>query len=129
MAKVAEVNLITAKIKDIEAKNGVLQSKRNAIQALQKSRPEIVHFIDAIARVTPDGVFLTKIKQNNSNVVLNGKTQSNARVSAFMRNVEASPWLVSPELNVIKGRNNDGRLSDFVLYTKQRKIKTEDEGF
>ncbi|WP_221901930.1 PilN domain-containing protein [Bathymodiolus platifrons methanotrophic gill symbiont] len=65
MAKVAEVNLITAKIKDIEAKNGVLQSKRNAIQALQKSRPEIVHFIDAIARVTPDGVFLTKIKQNN----------------------------------------------------------------
>ncbi|TXL23027.1 hypothetical protein BMR03_04910 [Methylococcaceae bacterium HT2] len=69
------------------------------------------------------------IEPNNSNVVLNGKTQSNARVSAFMRNVEASPWLVSPELNVIKGRNNDGRLSDFVLYTKQRKIKTEDEGF
>lgn len=128
LEKLAEVNLITAKIKDIEIQNSILQSKRSAIQELQKSRPEIVHFIDAIARVTPEGVFLTKLKQNNANVILNGKTESNARVSAFMRNVEASPWLVHPELNIIQGRNNDGRLSDFVLYATQRKIETEDEG-
>jgi len=124
--KVAEVNLITAKIKDIEIQNSILQSKRSAIQALQKSRPEIVHFIDAIARVTPEGVFLTKLAQNNARVILNGKTQSNARVSAFMRNVEASRWLVNPELNIIKGRNNDGRLSDFTLHTTQWKSKAED---
>mgnify|MGYP000202666512 CR=1 FL=1 len=129
LAKVAEVNLITAKIKDIEAQNGVLQSKRNAIQALQKSRPEIVHFIDTVARVTPEGVFLTKLSQNNARVVLNGKTQSNARVSAFMRNVESSRWLINPELNIIKGRNNDGRLSDFTLHANQWKNKAGDEEF
>ena len=128
-AKVAEVNLITAKIKDIETQNGVLQNKRSAIQALQKSRPEIVHFIDAIARVTPEGVFLNKLKQENARVELKGKTQSNARVSAFMRNVEANPWLVDPELNIIKGsnKNKNGQLSDFTLYTKQWQSKEEDE--
>lgn len=129
IAKVAEVNLINAKIKDIETQNGVLQSKRSAIQLLQKSRSEIVRFIDAIARVTPEGVFLTKLKQDNTRVALVGKTQSNARVSAFMRNVEANKWLVDPDLNIIKGsnKNKNGKLSDFTLYAKQWKSKAEDE--
>ena len=128
-AKVAEVNLITAKIKDIETQNGVLQNKRSAIQTLQTSRPEIVHFIDAIARVTPDGVYLTKLKQDNARVELKGKTESNARVSAFMRNVEANQWLIDPDLNIIKGsnKNKSGKLSDFTLYAKQWQSKAEDE--
>ncbi|WP_428355547.1 PilN domain-containing protein [Methyloprofundus sp.] len=128
-AKVAEVNLITAKIKDIETQNTILQSKRSAIQALQKSRPEIVHFIDAIARVTPEGVYLTQLKQDNARVALIGKTQSNARVSAFMRNVEANQWLVDPELNIIRGsnKNKNGKLSDFTLYAQQWKSEAEDE--
>ena len=129
IAKVAEVNLITAKIKDIETQNGILQSKRNAIQLLQKSRPEIVHFIDAIARVTPEGVFLIKLKQDNARVTLVGKTQSNSRVSAFMSNVETNKWLVDPSLNIIKGsnKNKNGNLSDFTLHAKQWKSKAEDE--
>ena len=127
--KVAELTLITAKIKDIQNQNRTLQSKRNAIQKLQKSRPEIVHFFDEIAKVTPEGVFLTKLEQNNSRIALMGKTESNARVSAFMRNVESSQWLVDPELNIIKGssKNKTGRLSDFTLYAKQWHSK-KDEG-
>ena len=96
---------------------------------MQKSRPEIVHFIDAIARVTPEGVFLTQLKQDNARVALIGKTESNSRVSAFMRNVEVNQWLTDPELNIIQGsnKNNNGKLSDFTLYVKQRKSKAEDE--
>jgi len=127
IAKTAELNLITAKIKDIQAKNLILQNKREAIQALQKSRPEVVHFVDEIAKVTPEGVYLTQIKQTDNQVILNGKTQSNARVSAFMRNVEASHWLIDPVLNIIRGTTG-GKLSDFTLHTKQWKSKTEDEG-
>lgn len=128
-AKIAELNLITAKIKNIQEQNTILQNKRGAIQKLQKSRPEIVHFFDEIAKVTPEGVFLTKLKQDSSRVALIGKTQSNARVSAFMRNVEASQWLVEPQLNVIKSSTKKtGKLSDFTLYTKQWESKAEDEG-
>ncbi len=128
--KIAELNLVTAKIKDIQEQNSILQSKRDAIQKLQKSRPEVVHFFDEIAKATPEGVFLTQLRQEATRVALIGKTQSNARVSAFMRNVEASQWLVDPELNIIKGnsKNEDGGLSDFTLYAKQREIKAEDEG-
>lgn len=77
--------------------------------------------------MTPEGVFLTQLKQTDSQVILEGKTQSNARVSAFMRNVEASHWLVDPTLNIIKGTNKDSQLSNFTLYAKQWTSKTEDE--
>ena len=72
-------------------------------------------------------------EQTNVNAVqlveLKGKTQSNARVSAFMRNVEANQWLIDPDLNIIKGsnKNKNGKLSDFTLYAKQWQSKAEDE--
>ncbi|MCK5356298.1 MAG: PilN domain-containing protein [Methyloprofundus sp.] len=127
--KIAELNLITVKIKNIQKQNAILQSKRNAIQKLQKSRPEIVHFFDEIAKVTPEGVFLTQLKQGDTRIALTGKTESNARVSAFMRNVENSQWLVKPELNIIQSGSTDknAKLSDFTLYTKQWESKVEDE--
>ncbi|NOQ63614.1 MAG: pilus assembly protein PilN [Methyloprofundus sp.] len=125
--KSAELKLVTAKIKDIREQNETLQNKRAAIQVLQKSRPEIVHFFDEIAKVTPEGVFLTELRQRSERIELRGKTQSNARVSAFMRNVEKSDWLNTPQLNVIKGasKNKKGALSSFTLYTKQWKSKVE----
>jgi len=128
-AKIAELNLITAKITNIKTQNSILQNKRNAIQALQKSRPEIVHFIDEIAKVTPEGVHLKSLRQDSTNISLVGKTESNARVSAFMRNVEASKWLIEPELNVIQGSNKvkGQKLSDFTLTAKQWKSK-DNEG-
>ncbi|NOQ17066.1 MAG: pilus assembly protein PilN [Methyloprofundus sp.] len=130
-AKIAELNLITARIRDIQAQNAILQSKRTAIQELQKSRPEIVHFFDEIAKSVPDGVFLNRLKQDSERVELNGKTQSNARVSEFMRNVETSKWLVDPELNIIQGGNKDKsktkKLSDFTLYVKQWKNKEDED--
>ncbi len=128
-AKIAELTLITAKIKNIQEQNSILQSKRSAIHKLQKSRAEIVHFFDEVAKVTPEGVFLTELKQAASRIELKGKTQSNARVSAFMRNVENSQWLIDPDLNIIKSSsiNKDDRLSDFTLFTKQWESTVEDE--
>lgn len=126
-AKIAEVNLIIAKIKDIKTQNLHLQSKRSAIQRLQKSRPEAIHFIDAVAKVIPEGVYLTQLKQDDTGIELTGKAQSNAHVSEFMKNVEANQWLVDPELNIITGRNNEARLSDFTLLAKLWKSKAKDE--
>jgi len=128
-AKVAELRLITKKIKDIKEKKTIIDNKREAIQRLQKSRPEIVHFIDEVAKVTPEGVYLTKLQQETARVIMQGKTQSNARVSAFMRNVEASKWLVDPVLNIIKGsrQGGNGKMSDFTLYVKQWGNKVDED--
>ena len=60
------------------------------IEKLQRSRPEIVHVFDEIARTLPDGVYLTGIKQNGTRLKFEGVAQSITRVSAFMRNIDGS---------------------------------------
>lgn len=117
-------------IKDIEEKKKQLQTKIDLIQQLQESRPEAVHLFDEIPKITPDGVYLTKLTQTGSELIFEGKSESNARVSAFMRAIEASSWLQKPTLAIIKlpdklssNKNDTEPLSDFSLHALQGKQK------
>jgi type IV pilus assembly protein PilN len=119
-------------IKDIEEKKSKLLAKIELIQKLQQSRPEIVHLFDEIPKTTPDGVYLTKFTQRGSELIFEGKSQSNARISAFMRAIEASPWLQTPTLNVIQSpdkqspdKTDTEHLSDFMLHARQGKQNAE----
>ena len=56
-------------------------------------------------RVLPEGVYLTNFEQKGKSLTLNGKAQSNARVSALMRGVDKSEWLTGPLLDVIQTDN------------------------
>jgi type IV pilus assembly protein PilN len=121
-------------IKDIEEKKSKLLTKIDLIQKLQESRPEIVHLFDELSKTMPDGVFIKKFTQIGNDLMFEGKSQSNARISAFMRAIEASPWLQTPTLNVIrlpdkqsKDKADTEQLSDFTLHAKQgrRNAKVE----
>jgi type IV pilus assembly protein PilN len=102
-------------IKNIEETKNKLLAKIDLIQKLQESRPEVVHLIDEIPRTTPDGVFLTKFTQTVQALVFEGKSQSNARVSAFMRAIDASDWLQAPVLEEIKAEDAKSTQSNFKL--------------
>lgn len=127
--EIALLDLKIVEIKSIEDKKRKLLAKIDLIQKLQESRPEIVHLFDEIPKSTPDGVFLTKITQTGADLVFDGKSQSNARVSAFMRAIETSPWLELPTLNVIQSpeKTDPDELSDFTLHAKQGKDTPEAE--
>jgi type IV pilus assembly protein PilN len=131
----SEVALFDKKIKEIEeleAKKKRLISKMEVIQQLQTSRPEVVHLFDELARTIPDGVHLVDLTQIDKNLVMNGVAQSNARVSAYMRNLGSSPWLQDPMLNVIESKPEgkdkslprEQRGSKFTLQVKQAGDKT-----
>ena len=127
--EIALLDLKIVEIKSIEDKKRKLLAKIDLIQKLQESRPEIVHLFDEIPKSTPDGVFLTKITQTGADLIFDGKSQSNARVSAFMRAIETSPWLELPTLNVIQSpeKTDPDELSDFTLHAKQGKDTPEAE--
>jgi len=125
--EIALLDIKIAKIKTIEEQKSKLLTKIELIQKLQESRPQIVHLFDELPRVTPDGVFLTKFTQVGEALAFEGKSQSNARVSAFMRAIEASVWLKVPKLDVIQtggkvnseSKVNSEQLSDFVMHANQ----------
>ena len=128
-----EITLLDKKIveiKDIEAKKKQLQTKIKLIQQLQESRNEAVHLLDEISKIIPEGIFLTKLTQSGHELTFEGKSESNAQISAFMRTIEASLWLQKPTLLVIKlpdktSNNKIGTesLSDFNLHALQGKQK------
>ena len=78
--------------------------------------------------MVPDGTFLTKMAQNGRNLILNGRAQSNARVSTYMRNIETSPWLNDPKLRIIEHKDKDREAAEgstFQLDLKQIVPKKE----
>ncbi|QKT03426.1 PilN domain-containing protein [Ectothiorhodospiraceae bacterium 2226] len=118
-----EIADLDRKIRDIralESQKERLLARMNVIQQLQGNRAEIVHLLEVLAEALPDGVHYTDIRQQGNALVLQGVAQSNARVSALMRNLDASPWLTNPRLDVIQAdRQGGARTSTFTLRVTQ----------
>lgn len=114
-----------AEILDLEKTKDRLIQKMDIIQQLQRSRSQIVHLFDEIVRTLPDGVYLSSVRHDGNELTIRGVAQSNARVSAYMRNIENSAWLTAPRLQIIetasdKGKGNTTtRVSRFTLVAKQ----------
>ncbi len=105
-----EIVAVKAKITEIEAleeKKNKLLNRKLVIEELQANRSQMVHLFDSLVRTIPDGVILTSIKQEGDKLTLEGRSQSNARVSSYMRNFETSGWMSKPELSVIQAEGDD----------------------
>ncbi|TWI06205.1 type IV pilus assembly protein PilN [Luteimonas cucumeris] len=92
-------------IKLLDEKKGRLLARKKVIEELQVNRYQMVHLFDSLVRTIPDGVVLTGIKQEGELLTLSGRSQSNARVATYMRNLESSGWMTSPEVNVIEAKD------------------------
>jgi len=100
-----EIAKLDEQIKEIDRLRDQIQaviSRKQVVETLQANRSEAVHLLDQLVRQLPDGIYLRSVKQVGPKVTIGGYAQSNARVSTLMRNIEASPWLTSPELVEIK---------------------------
>ena len=118
--EIAKVDERIKEIKELETKKKQLLNRMDVIQKLQTRRPMVVHMLDKLVLALPDGLFLTKFEQAGVELSIEGLAQSNARVSAFMRNLDESEWFDSPKLEVIKVREKNGsRSSSFTLKVKQ----------
>lgn len=117
-----EITKVDAQIKEIEEldrKKGKLLARKQVIEQLQANRSQMVHLFDSLVRTIPDGVALTTIKQEGDILTLGGRSQSNARVSTYLRNLESSGWMSNPELNVIEAKaGNPGLPYEFNLKVK-----------
>jgi type IV pilus assembly protein PilN len=114
-------------IKRLKEQTTALLARKQVIEALQANRAETVYLFNELARQVPGGIYLRSVKQSGQAVTLIGYTQSNARVSALMRNLDESPLLEKPELMEIKTATVDKRrLSEFTLKVHLTRQTAED---
>lgn len=104
-----QIAQLEAQIKDIatlRAEIEALKARQKAVEDLQTDRNTPVYLLDELVKQTPEGVYLTTIKQSGTTVLVTGVAQTNERVSEFLRNtLYNSAWLEKPELIEIKASN------------------------
>ena len=117
--QIEELDKQIEKINSLEADKARFIARMEVIEKLQRSRPEIVHVFDEIAKQLPDGVYLTAISQNGPRLKFEGVAQSSTRVSAFMRNIDGSSYLKNPELDIVETKKNNVQGATFILFADQ----------
>ena len=105
--QIAKVKQQNEEIKELDAKKDRLLARKKVIEELQANRSQMVHLFDSLVRTIPDGVTLNSIKQEGEMLTLLGSAQSNARVSAYMRNLEVSGWMTKPDLSIIEVKKEE----------------------
>jgi type IV pilus assembly protein PilN len=105
--QIATLDTQIAEIERLDEQKAALLARKEVIEQLQANRSQMVHLFDSLVRTIPDGVVLTSIKQEGPKLTLEGRSQSNARVSTYMRNLEGSGWMTNPELSIIEAREGE----------------------
>ena len=119
----AEIKKLEVQIKDIATLRGEIESlkaRQRAVEDLQIDRNVPVHLLNELVRQTPEGIYITSVKQDNQNLTVSGIAQTQERISEFLRNTAYnSEWLVRPELveskaaSVQTANREQKRLFDF----------------
>jgi len=117
-----------AEIQKLKEQTAALLARKRVVETLQSNRSETVHLLDQLVRQLPDGVYLKGVKQAGTRVTITGLTQSQARVSTLMRNLESSPQLENPGLVEIKAIQQGGaRINEFVMGISVTRARVEDD--
>jgi type IV pilus assembly protein PilN len=125
--QIADLDLKIKEIQDLEKTRQNLLSRMKVIEQLQQSRSATVHFFDEIVNTIPDGIYLTSVKQNGQNITIDGIAESSGRISAYLKNLDSSPWFKDPRLVVIKtAEKNKQRNSEFQLQVTNLTKPSED---
>ena len=121
-AEIEKLDKQIAEIQKLKDQTAALLARKRVVETLQGTRAEVVHLLDQLVRQLPEGVYLNRIKQTGTSVAIGGFTQSQARVSTLMRNLESSPHLEQPSLVEIKSVGTGAqRLNEFSMNVNIRR--------
>jgi type IV pilus assembly protein PilN len=129
----SETRKLESKIKridELERTRARLISRKQVIERLQASRSTTVELLDKLAKSIPVGVTLTSIRQQGQVLVLLGNSQSNARVSAYLKELEKNDLFLAPQLTFVKSAPNPATATEpyqFSINVKLRATKVEEE--
>lgn len=126
-SEIAVLDKELEQIKRLKEQTQALLARKQVIENLQRDRGETVYLLSELVKQVPEGIYLKTLKQDGLRVNVTGYAQSNARVSALMRNFEASPWLEAPQLIEVKaGVLNGRRINEFGMNVTLTRVKPDD---
>lgn len=122
------------RIDELERTRARLISRKQVIERLQASRAMTVELLDKLAKSIPVGVTLTSMRQQGTTLVLAGTSQSNARVSAYLKELDKNDLFLNPQLDFVRSASRPVTATEpyqFSIKVKLRppKASEEEEGY
>lgn len=114
--QIAVLDIKIANIKDIRESKQALEQRIALIEQLQASRNIAPKVIDELVRLVPNGIAFRHLKRSNNQLQIEGISESNNRLSEFMRRIDQSPVFIEGELSsIVAGTTENETGSNFKL--------------
>lgn len=105
--EIAKLDRQIARIQELDETRSRLLERKQVIEDLQANRTLMVRLFDQLVRTVPTGIRLLNARQVGDQITITGTSQSNARVSTYLRNLEASGVLHDPQLRIIEAETEE----------------------
>ncbi|MDT8409135.1 MAG: PilN domain-containing protein [Wenzhouxiangellaceae bacterium] len=101
-AEIVKLDRKIARIDRLDETRSRLLERKRVIEDLQANRTLMVRLFDQLVRTVPSGIRLLNVEQTANQLTINGTSQSQARVSNYLRSLDDSPILHDPRLRIIE---------------------------
>lgn len=91
-----------ARIEELDEIRSRLIERKRVIEELQANRTLMVRLFQELVETVPTGIRLLNARQVEDEITISGISQSNARVSTYLRNIEAAGVMHDPQLRIIE---------------------------
>lgn len=114
--EIQTLDLRIAKIKSLNEKKKELEKRTSVVEQLQRSRNVGTQVLDEIAKVVPNGIYLTRLEKQDNTLNIVGKSESNNHLANMIREIESSDLFEDAILESITSNDAQSKLlSDFKM--------------
>ncbi|MEC8416769.1 MAG: PilN domain-containing protein [Pseudomonadota bacterium] len=114
--EIAILDAQIAEIKKVKDSKNAIEQRMALIEQLQVSRNVAPIVFDELAKLVPAGVAFESMRRTDNRIEIEGISDSNNRLSDFMRALDNSKVFVAAELSTIKSDSDAARaISNFTL--------------
>ena len=92
----ARLHSVIQQVQQFEARRGQLQQRVTLIEQLRQGQTGPVHLLDVISKSLPDTMWLTELKQNGLDVLIDGQCTTLTALSDFVSALGSSGLFAGP---------------------------------
>lgn len=117
--EIALLDIRIAEIKTLNDKKAALQKRINVVEQLQRSRNLGTQILDEIAKIVPNGIYITQLEKLGNSLEIIGKSESNNHLANMIRAINLSDLFseATPE-SITSDDDSPKLLSSFKMRVK-----------
>ena len=126
--EIQKLDIQIAEIKTLNDKKAALQKRIDVVEQLQRSRNVGTQILDEIAKIIPNGIYITQLDKQGNSIEIIGKSESNNHLANMIRTIELSDLFTDATPESITSDDSSSKLlSSFKMRVKIQGLVSDTE--